>query len=71
MLEFSPVRTNPADFQTDYKSLINYYLREGFYQHAADEAAEQIQRRGSDTYLLYWEGEMDIDAGADLRSPDS
>lgn len=43
--------------QTDHKSLINYYLREGLYQHAADEASEQIQRRGNDTYLLYWEGE--------------
>ncbi|CAN0392522.1 unnamed protein product, partial [Pylaiella littoralis] len=40
---------------TDYKSLISYYLREGFYQHAANEATEQIQRRGNDTYLLYWE----------------
>lgn len=44
--------------QADYKSLISYYLREGFYQHAADEATEQIQRRGNDTYLLYWEGEL-------------
>ncbi|CAM9202117.1 unnamed protein product [Laminaria digitata] len=41
--------------KADYKSLINYYLREKLYQHAADEAAEQIQRRGNDTYLLYWE----------------
>lgn len=43
--------------QNDYKSLISYYLREGFYQHAADEATEQIRRRGNDTYLLYWKGE--------------
>ncbi|CAM9895733.1 unnamed protein product, partial [Ectocarpus sp. 12 AP-2014] len=44
-----------ATLKTDYKSLINYYLREGLYQHAADEASEQIQRRGNDTFLLYWE----------------
>ncbi|CAM9330006.1 unnamed protein product, partial [Ectocarpus sp. 8 AP-2014] len=44
-----------STLKTDYKSLINYYLREGLYQHAADEASEQIQRRGNDTYLLYWE----------------
>lgn len=46
--------------QTDHKSLISYYLREGFYRHAADEATEQIQRRGNDTYLLYWEGTLTL-----------
>lgn len=42
--------------QWDYRSLINYYLREGLYQHTADEAYDQIRRRGNDTYLLYWKG---------------
>lgn len=42
--------------QSDYKSLISYFLKEGFYQHAVDEATEQIHRRGNDTYLLYWKG---------------
>lgn len=42
--------------QSDYKSLISYFLKEGFYQHAVDEATEQIRRRGNDTYLLYWKG---------------
>lgn len=45
-----------SSVQTDYKSLINYFLRERLYQHAADEAADQIRRRGNDTLLLYWKG---------------
>lgn len=47
-----------AHEQSDYKSLISYYLREGLYQHAADEASEQIRRRGNDAYLLYWKGKV-------------
>lgn len=55
--------------KVDYKSLINYYLREKLYQHAADEAAEQIRRRGNDTYLLYWEGASPLyDAGRVTQS---
>lgn len=62
-----PTKSEPRPgAQSDYKSLISYYLREGFYQHAADEATEQINRRGNDTYLLYWKGEVPLDKGVTL-----
>ncbi|CAM9839988.1 unnamed protein product, partial [Chrysoparadoxa australica] len=38
----------------DYKALILYYLREGLYQEAADEAEMCTRKRGNDPNLLFW-----------------
>jgi hypothetical protein len=40
-----------------YKPLLSYFLREGLYGHAYDEAHRQVQQRGGDTHLLLWRGE--------------